>query len=124
MATVINGCETATELVTVEQWAAIEGPPHYELLDGSLKEKPPVAVWHDILLVRLLRKLMAIPFLVLAHCVSVSRVAGTVLSGMSQADQFLSVLRWVSSGYLCLDYCRTTAPRVLKGVRLCLLKPY
>ena len=55
MATAINGSETLTEPITAEKWAAIEGPPHYELLDGTLKEKAPVAVWHDILLVHLLR---------------------------------------------------------------------
>ena len=54
MATVTNGIETATELITVDQWAAIEPPPNYELIDGFLKEKPAVAVWHDILLVDLL----------------------------------------------------------------------
>ena len=54
MATVTNNIETATELVTVEQWAAIEPPPNYELVDGFLKEKPAVAVWHDFLLFDLL----------------------------------------------------------------------
>lgn len=58
MATVASESEAAaTEPITVEHWAAIEGPPHYELLDGSLKEKPAVAVWHDILLARLLHYL-------------------------------------------------------------------
>lgn len=55
MATAINGIESSTELITVEQWAAIEDPPHFELLDGCLKEKPEAAVWHDILLFDLLR---------------------------------------------------------------------
>ena len=54
MATVTNDIETTVELITVEQWAAIEQPPNYELIDGLLKEKPAVAVWHDILLVDLL----------------------------------------------------------------------
>jgi Uma2 family endonuclease len=54
MATITNETETATELITVEQWAAIEPPPNFELIDGMLKEKPAGAVWHDILLARLL----------------------------------------------------------------------
>jgi Uma2 family endonuclease len=54
MATATNGTETLVEPITVEQWAAIEGPPNYELIDGYLKEKPVVAVWHDILLFDLL----------------------------------------------------------------------
>ena len=57
MATVTNDIETTVELITVEQWAAIEPPPNYELIDGVLKEKPAVAVWHDILLARLLHYL-------------------------------------------------------------------
>jgi Uma2 family endonuclease len=55
MATATNAAETLVEPITVEQWAAIEGPPNYELIDGHLKEKPAVALWHDILLFDLLR---------------------------------------------------------------------
>ena len=42
-----------TGLITVAQWGAMEGPPHYELVDGRLVEKPQVASWHDMLLFRL-----------------------------------------------------------------------
>ena len=31
----------------------MEGPPHYELVNGRLREKPEVAPWHDILLFNL-----------------------------------------------------------------------
>ncbi len=39
--------------VTVQEWGAMEGPPHYELVNGRLREKPEVASWHDILLFNL-----------------------------------------------------------------------
>ena len=29
--------------VTVQQWCELEGPPHYELVDGNLLEKAAVA---------------------------------------------------------------------------------
>jgi Uma2 family endonuclease len=45
--------------ITVEQWGAMEGPPHYELVDGRLQEKPEVAFWHDILLFRLVGFMIA-----------------------------------------------------------------
>lgn len=55
MVTATSGVAAESDLITVEAWAAIEPPPNYELIDGFLKEKPAVAVWHDILLVDLLR---------------------------------------------------------------------
>jgi Uma2 family endonuclease len=39
--------------MTVQEWALLEGPPHFELVDGELREKPDVAVWHDLFLFRL-----------------------------------------------------------------------
>jgi Uma2 family endonuclease len=36
--------------ITVQQWGELEGPPHYELVNGHLQEKPDVAFWHEILL--------------------------------------------------------------------------
>lgn len=43
--------------ITVEQWGELEGPPHYDLVAGQLKEKPDVAIWHEILLIHLVRYL-------------------------------------------------------------------
>ena len=37
--------------VTVQQWCELEGPPHYELVDGNLLEKAAVALWHEIFLI-------------------------------------------------------------------------
>ena len=45
--------------ITVAQWGAMEGPPHYELVDGRLQEKPEVASWHDMLLFQLVGFLVA-----------------------------------------------------------------
>jgi len=48
---------TAANLVppiTVQQWGELEGPPHYELVDGRLQEKPDVAIWHDFFLMGLI----------------------------------------------------------------------
>jgi Uma2 family endonuclease len=48
---------TATDFkppITVEQWGELEGPPHYELVDGQLKERPPAAFWHEVLLLNML----------------------------------------------------------------------
>ncbi len=45
--------------ITVAQWGAMEGPPHYELVDGRLREKPEVASWHDMLLFQLIGFLVA-----------------------------------------------------------------
>lgn len=36
--------------ITVPQWAALEGPPFYELVRGRLVERPDVTIWHDIFL--------------------------------------------------------------------------
>ena len=36
--------------VTVEQWAAMEMPPFYELVNGRQQGTPQVAVWQDVLL--------------------------------------------------------------------------
>jgi Uma2 family endonuclease len=38
--------------ITVAQWGAMEGPPFYELVNGYLQEKPEVAVWQDVLLLK------------------------------------------------------------------------
>jgi Uma2 family endonuclease len=38
--------------ITVEQWAAMEMPPFYELVDGRLQELPEVALWQDVLLIK------------------------------------------------------------------------
>ena len=43
---------TLTPPITVQQWGELEGPPHYDLVDGRLKEKPDVAFWHEIFLMR------------------------------------------------------------------------
>jgi Uma2 family endonuclease len=40
-------------LITVEEWGAMEMPPYYELVNGTLQETPEVAFWQDILLVKL-----------------------------------------------------------------------
>jgi Uma2 family endonuclease len=38
--------------ITVEAWGAMEMPPYYELVNGTLQETPEVALWQDILLVK------------------------------------------------------------------------
>lgn len=43
---------TAKELkppITVQQWGELEGPPHYDLVNGHLQEIPDVAFWHEVL---------------------------------------------------------------------------
>ena len=39
--------------VTVQQWGELDGWPRYDLVDGVLKEKPDVALWHEWLLMDL-----------------------------------------------------------------------
>ena len=41
-------------LVTVQEWAELEGPPHFDLVDGRLVRRPDVALWHELLLVDLI----------------------------------------------------------------------
>jgi len=45
--------------ITLNEWGEMEGPPHYELVDGRLQEKPEVASWHDMLLFNLVAILTA-----------------------------------------------------------------
>jgi Uma2 family endonuclease len=39
--------------ITVQQWGELDGWPRYDLVDGVLKEKPDVALWHELLLMEL-----------------------------------------------------------------------
>ena len=39
--------------ITIQEWGELEGPPFYELVDGRLVEKPEVALWQDVLLLKL-----------------------------------------------------------------------
>lgn len=45
--------------ITVEQWGEMEGPPFYELVEGRLREKQELSVWHDFLLFDLAAFLVA-----------------------------------------------------------------
>jgi len=55
MATATTPINELKPPLTVEQWASLEGTPNCELIEGRLQEKADVAIWHDILLVDLLR---------------------------------------------------------------------
>ena len=53
----LSWASIAIDPITVERWAEIEELRHYELVDGHLQEKPPVAFWHEFLLLNLFRYL-------------------------------------------------------------------
>jgi Uma2 family endonuclease len=44
--------------ISVAEWGAMEGEPFYELVNGYLREKPQVPVWHNILLLDLVSYLV------------------------------------------------------------------
>lgn len=53
MATGAERAKTLTPPITVKEWGEIDDRPRYDLVDGQLSEKPPVAYWHEILLLGL-----------------------------------------------------------------------
>ncbi|MDR3635183.1 MAG: Uma2 family endonuclease [Isosphaeraceae bacterium] len=53
MATGTERTKALTPPITVKEWGEVDGSPRYDLVDGRLREKPPVAYWHEILLVSL-----------------------------------------------------------------------
>jgi Uma2 family endonuclease len=55
MATQIDPKETLRPPITVQQWGEIDGSPRYDLVDGALEERPDVAFWHEVLLMRFAR---------------------------------------------------------------------
>jgi Uma2 family endonuclease len=48
-----SAAATLTRPITVQQWGELDGWPRYDLVDGVLKEKPDVALWHEFLLMDL-----------------------------------------------------------------------
>ncbi len=58
MATQPQSSATAETLIDIREWAALEGPPAFELVGGRLEEKPDVALWHEVLLMNFVRFLL------------------------------------------------------------------
>ena len=48
--------------MTVEEWGRLEDDGRFELVDGQIEEKPPVAAWHEWLMSNLLCSLTLMAF--------------------------------------------------------------
>jgi Uma2 family endonuclease len=45
-----NTLAAPPEPITIKQWAELDRDAGFDLVEGRLQEKPPVALWHEILL--------------------------------------------------------------------------